>query len=69
MRSEHVEGIIDAAVHKVVWGDTKPTEYVADYVHKTMLADDWDPIEMVQYELMAINMRKQYGFNQPIEQD
>jgi|TARA_S200002703_G_scaffold19537_1_gene15825 hypothetical protein len=69
MRSEHVEDIINAAVHKVVWGGTKPTEYVADYVHKTMLADDWDPLEMLQYEMMALKMRNQYGFDQPIEQD
>ena len=69
MRSEHIENIIDEAVHKVVWGDEKPTEFVADYVQGTMLSSDWDPIEMVQYELMALNMRKQYGFDQSPEQD
>ena len=67
MKSERVEELLDYAAHKVVWGDTKPTEYVSDYVHKTMLADDWDPLEMFQFELMAINMRKQYGFDLPTE--
>tara|TARA_Y100001951_G_C11098291_1_gene160570 strand:- start:133 stop:342 length:210 start_codon:yes stop_codon:yes gene_type:complete len=69
MRSEHLEDIINNAVHKVVWGDMKPTEYVADYVHGTMLSPEWDALEMLQYELMALNMRKQYGFDQPPEQD
>jgi len=67
MKSERVEELLDYAAHKVVWSDAKPTEYVADYVHKTMLADDWDPLEMLQFELMAINMRKQYGFDLPTE--
>tara|TARA_R100001443_G_C3355494_1_gene177827 strand:+ start:2115 stop:2324 length:210 start_codon:yes stop_codon:yes gene_type:complete len=69
MRSEHLEDIINGAVHKVVWGDTKPTEFVADYVHGTMLSPEWDALEMLQYELMALNMRKQHGFDQPSEQD
>tara|TARA_S200002703_G_C3799920_1_gene247182 strand:+ start:3294 stop:3497 length:204 start_codon:yes stop_codon:yes gene_type:complete len=67
MKSEVVEKALNDAVHKVVWGDTKPTEYVSDYVHKTMLAEDWDALEMLQYELMAVNMRKQYGFDLPTE--
>jgi len=67
MKSERVEELLDYAAHRVVWGDSKPTEYVSDYVHKTMLADDWDPFEMLQYELMAMNMRKQYGFDLPTE--
>ena len=69
MRSEHLEEIINNAVHKVVWGDTKLTEYVADYVHNTTLSPEWDALEMLQYELMALNMRKQYGFDQYPEQD
>tara|TARA_R100001509_G_scaffold50907_2_gene27972 strand:+ start:3552 stop:3755 length:204 start_codon:yes stop_codon:yes gene_type:complete len=67
MRSEYTESIINNAVHKVVWDGVEPTEYVADYVHKTMLADDWDPLEMLQFELMALKMRKQYGFDLPVE--
>tara|TARA_R100001509_G_C4801765_1_gene193356 strand:+ start:602 stop:805 length:204 start_codon:yes stop_codon:yes gene_type:complete len=67
MKSEIVEELLDYAAHKVVWGGVKPTEYVSDYVHKTMLADDWDPLEMLQFELMAMNMRKQYGFDLPTE--
>jgi hypothetical protein len=28
-----------------------------------MLDPEWDALEMLQYELMALNMRKQYGFD------
>jgi len=34
-----------------------------------MLDPEWDALEMLQYELMALNMRKQYGFNQTPESD
>ena len=67
MKSDNVEDLLNYAAHKVVWDDVEPTEYVSDYVHKTMLADDWDPLEMFQFELMAMNMRKQYGFDLPTE--
>ena len=69
MKPDHIERILNDAVHKVVWKDHKPAEYVSDYVHKTMLDPEWDALEMLQYELMALNMRKQYGFNLPTEQD
>jgi hypothetical protein len=69
MKSEDVEQLLDHAAHKVVWENEKPAEFVSDYVHKTMLADDWDALEMFQYEMMALKMRNQYGFNIPTEQD
>ena len=67
MKSDHVEQILDDAVHQVVWGDTKPTEYVADWISGTMLTEDWNPFEMMKFELMALAARKQNGFNFPIE--
>tara|TARA_R100000664_G_scaffold1547_1_gene3954 strand:- start:785 stop:997 length:213 start_codon:yes stop_codon:yes gene_type:complete len=70
MRSEHLESILDDAVYKVVWGDYKPKyEYLAEYCPGTMMDPEWDALEMLQFELMAFNMRKQYGFDQPPEQD
>tara|TARA_Y100001937_G_C6962098_1_gene259350 strand:- start:234 stop:443 length:210 start_codon:yes stop_codon:yes gene_type:complete len=69
MRSEANETIIKDAVHKVVWGNTKPPEYVADYVHGSMMSDQWDPFQMLAFELMALSARKQHGFDQLIEQD
>jgi hypothetical protein len=70
MRSEHLEEIIDDAVYKVVWGDHKPKyEFLAEYVPGSMMDADWDPLEMLQFELMALKMRSQYGFNQLPESD
>ena len=69
MKPNHIEKILNDAVHKVVWGNQKPTEYVSDYVNKTMLDPEWDALEMLQYELMALNMRKQYGFDILSQQD
>jgi hypothetical protein len=69
MKPDHIEEALDKAVQKVVWGNQKPAEYVSDYVHKTMLDPEWDALEMLQYELMALKMRNQYGFNLPTEQD
>ena len=40
MVSEYNEGIINDAVHKVVWGDHKPTEYLADWVGGTMCSEE-----------------------------
>tara|TARA_R100001460_G_scaffold75789_4_gene116908 strand:+ start:1591 stop:1797 length:207 start_codon:yes stop_codon:yes gene_type:complete len=68
MRPEHIEKIIDDAVYKVVWKDFKPKyEHLGDYIHQTMMDPEWDALEMFQYELMALRMRKQYGFNKPTE--
>jgi len=70
MRSEHNEQILDDAAYKVVWGDDKPKyEFLAEYCPGTMLDPEWDALEMLQYELMALRMRNQYGFNQPSESD
>lgn len=68
MKSDHVEEILDNAVYKVVWGDYKPKyEWLAEYVPDTMMAEDWDPFEMLGYELMAYRVRDQYGFNDLLE--
>ena len=68
MRSEANENIINDAVYKVVWGDYKPKyEYLAEYVPGTMLDSTWDPFEMFKLEIMALSIRKQYGFNTPTE--
>ena len=69
MKSEHIEQTITSAVRKVVWGDHKPTEYLADWVGGTMLAEDWDPFQMLEFELMALNARKLNGFDLPTEQN
>ena len=70
MKSEITEKALDDAAYKVVWGDYKPKyEFLAEYCPGTMLDPEWDAIEMLQYELMALNMRKQYGFDQPSEQN
>jgi len=68
MKSEHVEEILDDAVYKVVWGDYKPKyEWLAEYVPGTMMAEDWNPLEMLEYELMAYRYRDTYGFNDLLE--
>lgn len=70
MKSDHVEELLNDAAYKVVWGDYKPKyEFLAEYCPGTMLDPEWDALEMLQYELMALNMRKQYGFNQTPESD
>ena len=69
MVSEHIETTLNEVAHKVVWGDTKPSEYLADWVGSSMLSETWDPFEMLQFELMALMARKQNGFDQPPEQD
>jgi hypothetical protein len=69
MESEHIEQTLNDAVRKVVWDDYKPAEYLADWVGGTMLSEDWDPLQMLQFELMAFSARKQNGFNLPTEQD
>ena len=70
MKSDHVEELLDDVAYKVVWGDYKPKyEFLAEYCPGTMLDPEWDALEMLQYELMALNMRKQYGFNQTPESD
>jgi hypothetical protein len=61
MKSEHVEEMLTDAAYKVVWGDHKPKyEWLAEYCPGTMLD---------QFELMALKMRSQYGFNQLPESD
>ena len=68
MRSEHNERIIEEAVYSVVWGDYKPKyEFLAEYVPGSMLADDWDPFDMLKFELMALSARKTNGFKFPFE--
>jgi hypothetical protein len=68
MKSEHTEEILDDAVYKVVWGDYKPKyEWLAEYVPGTMMAKDWNPLEMFEYELMAYKYRDIYGFNDLLE--
>ena len=70
MRSEYNEQLLNDAAYKVVWGDYKPKyEWLAEYVPGTMMADDWDPFEMLGYELMAYKYRDVYGFSQPSESD
>tara|TARA_R100001443_G_C3354126_1_gene177518 strand:+ start:1842 stop:2054 length:213 start_codon:yes stop_codon:yes gene_type:complete len=70
MRSDHLEEIIDDAVYKTVWGDHKPKyEFLASYVPGSMMADDWDALEMLKFELMALTARKTYGFDQSSQQD
>ena len=70
MKSDHVEELLDDVAYKVVWGDYKPKyEFLAEYCPGTMLDPEWDALVMLQYELMALNMRKQYGFNQTPESD
>ena len=65
MKSSVTEETLDAAAYKVVWGDYKPSyELLADYCPGTMLDPEWDALEMMQYELMAIGMRSKYGFNE-----
>jgi len=70
MKSEHIEEMLTDAAYKVVWGDHKPKyEWLAEYCPGTMLDPDWDPLEMLQFELMALKMRSQYGFDQLPESD
>jgi hypothetical protein len=70
MVSEVNEEILDAAVYKVVWGDHKPKyKFLAEYCPGTMLDPELDALEMFQFEMMALKMRNQYGFNIPTEQD
>jgi len=70
MKSDYVEKLLDDVAYKAVWGDYKPKyEFLAEYCPGTMLDPEWDALEMLQYELMALNMRKQYGFNQTPESD
>ena len=69
MKSEHIEKTLDDAVYKVVWGDHKPKyDFLAEYVPGSMMSEDWDPLQMLEYELMALNMRQQHGFDLPTEQ-
>ena len=64
MESNVIEEILDGAAYKVVWGDHKPKyEFLAAYCPGSMLDPEWDALEMLQYELMAIGMRGKYGFN------
>jgi len=64
MRSENLETIIDDSVYKVVWGDHKPAyEFLASYVPGTMMAEDWDPFQMLSFEMMAFAARDKNGFN------
>ena len=70
MKSEHVEEMLNEAAYNVVWGNHKPKyEFLAEYCPGTMLDPEWDALEMLQFELMAFKMRKQYGFDQSPEQD
>lgn len=65
MKSSVTEETLDAAAYKVVWGDYKPKyEFLPAYCPGTMLDPEWDALEMMQYELMAIGMRSKYGFNE-----
>ena len=65
MKSSVTEETLDAAAYKVVWGDYKPSyEFLAAYCPGTMLDPEWDALEMMQYEIMAIGMRSKYGFNE-----
>lgn len=64
MKPKHIEEALDEAVYRVVWGDHKPKfQFLAEYAPGTMLDPEWEAIEMLQYELMAFNMRNKYGFN------
>mgnify|MGYP003120334321 CR=1 FL=1 len=64
MRSEKLEDIIDDAVYKVIWEGYKPKyEFLAAYVPGTMMSEEWDPSQMLSFELMALNARKQNGFD------
>lgn len=68
MKSEHIEETLNDAAYKVVWGDYKPKyEWLAEYVPGTMMAEDWNPLEMFEYELMAYKYRDVYGFNDLLE--
>jgi hypothetical protein len=68
MKSKRVEQILDDAAYKVVWGDYKPKyEWLAEYVPGSMMAEDWDPIEMFGFERMAHQYRDLYGFNELLE--
>tara|TARA_R100001460_G_C3446786_1_gene164147 strand:+ start:60 stop:272 length:213 start_codon:yes stop_codon:yes gene_type:complete len=70
MRSDHTQQIIDDAVYKVVWGDYEPKyEFLASYVPGSMMAADWDPFEMLKFELMAKAARKAHGFDIFTKQD
>lgn len=70
MKSEHIEKVLDDAAYKVVWKDYKPKyEFLGEYITGTMLDPAWDPFEMLEFELMAYNMRGQHGFDVPTEQD
>ena len=65
MKSSITEEILDSASYKVVWGDYEPKyEFLAAYCPGTMLDSEWDALEMMQYDLMAIGMRSKYGFNE-----
>ena len=65
-----IEKLLDDVAYKVVWKDWKPKyEFLAEYVPGSMMDPSWDPFEMLQYELMALNMRKQHGFDSPPEQN
>ena len=64
------EKLLDDVAYKVVWGDHKPKyKFLAEYVPGSMMAEDWNPLEMLEFELMALNMRKQHGFDILSEQD
>ena len=68
MNPNNIEETLSNAAYKVVWGDYRPTyEFVAEYVPGSMMGDDWDAFEMLEYELIASKVRNQYGFNIPIE--
>ena len=70
MKSSHIEDALDAAAYRVVWGDYKPKyEFLAEYCPNTMLDPEWDALDMVKYELMALSARKQYGINTLPKQD
>ena len=69
MKSEDIEQLLDHVAYKGVGEKEKPIECVSDQGHNTMLADGWDPFEMLKFELMAKAARKTHGFDLPIEQD
>tara|TARA_R100001443_G_scaffold58313_3_gene68850 strand:- start:920 stop:1132 length:213 start_codon:yes stop_codon:yes gene_type:complete len=70
MRPDHIEQILDDVAYKVTWGDYKPKyEFLAEYVPGTMLDPQWNALEMFQFEIMAMTVRKQYGFDTSTEED
>tara|TARA_R110002051_G_scaffold84418_1_gene149749 strand:- start:84 stop:275 length:192 start_codon:yes stop_codon:yes gene_type:complete len=53
--------ILDEAVSSVVEPFESKWLWLTDFVPGSMLAEDYDPFQMLQFELMAITARSQFS--------